>query len=101
MLVLSAVHITKYMTSPVPEEKFRQLLHRTITFLRRLAPISPMCAADCSILEELNATLFGVEEDITSVYRSEGIETGSNVDENSLNPGQVVDRDRRSSRTPV
>lgn len=77
MLVLSAVFNNEYMKTLVPEPKFKRLLQRTIGFLRRLAPISPTCAADCSILEKFQNTLFGVGEEFKGVYMNEGVEAMS------------------------
>jgi hypothetical protein len=74
MLVLAAVYNTNHMRSLVPGTRFRELLVRTIRFLRKLAPISPTCACDCGILEKFNNYLFGVGEELESVYRNEGIE---------------------------
>ncbi|GIZ48832.1 hypothetical protein CKM354_001187800 [Cercospora kikuchii] len=74
MLVLSAAFNSKYIDPLVPRERFKSLLERTISFLRRLAPISPTCAADCGILEKFNRTLFPLEEDMKPHYRNEGIE---------------------------
>ena len=50
MLVLSATMHTHYLKTLVDHGKFKKLLLRTIKFLRRLAPISPTCQADCLIL---------------------------------------------------
>lgn len=77
MLVLSATFNTLYLKSLVPEEDFQRLLERTISFLRRLGPISPTCHTDCIILEKISRSLFGVAEDQKHVYRNEGIEPQS------------------------
>lgn len=73
MLVLSAAFNSAYMRTIVPEDRFKQLLERTIRFLRRLAPISPTCAADCGILEKFNMTLFGVAKEHKDIYHNQGV----------------------------
>ena len=60
MLVLAATFNSTHMKGLVPEDHFRRLLERTITFLRRLGPISPTCRIDCSILEKIQRVLFEV-----------------------------------------
>ena len=62
MLVLSAAYHNKYCKKLVDVERFQPLLIRTISFLRRLGPISPTCAIDCAILEKINKLLFGVAQ---------------------------------------
>jgi len=72
MLVLSACH-QSYLKSLVPTDRFQVLMERTIKFLRRLAPISPTCAADCGILEKFNHTIFRSASAHPGVYRNEGV----------------------------
>ncbi|KAK5119423.1 hypothetical protein LTR85_007523 [Meristemomyces frigidus] len=74
MLVLSATFYNRYLNKLVPPERFQGLLERTISFLRRLAPISPTCNIDCSILEKIHRQLFGLPQDVKHFYRNEGIE---------------------------
>lgn len=76
MLVLAASY-NSYLKTFIPEERFRNLLERTITFLRRLAPISTTCTLDCSILEKINRLLFPTPPDVKQVYRNEGYEPQS------------------------
>lgn len=73
MLVLAATFNCRHMKSLVPEDRFRRLLERTITFLRRLGPISPTCKIDCSILEKIQRVLFDVPADEKHVYLNEGV----------------------------
>ena len=75
MLVLSATYYNKWLKTLVARDRFHGLLERTIRFLRRLSPISPTCAHDCSILEKITTLLFGVSPDQKHLYRNEGIET--------------------------
>jgi hypothetical protein len=42
----------------VDETNLRDLLSRTISFLDRLAPISPTCQADCLILKKVQRLIF-------------------------------------------
>lgn len=74
MLVLSATYRHPVLKRIVNENKFHRLLQRTITFLRRLAPISPTCQADCGILEKFSNTLFPSAREMPSIYRDEGVE---------------------------
>ncbi|CAK4033147.1 hypothetical protein DOTSEDRAFT_72963 [Lecanosticta acicola] len=74
MLVLSATYSHNILKIIVDEKKFHRLLQRTITFLRRLAPISPTCQADCGILEKFSNTLFPTARELPGVYRDEGVE---------------------------
>jgi len=74
MLVMSATYWNRYLKKLVPADRFQVLLQRTITFLRRLGPISPTCTVDCSILEKLQRQLFGIPPHARDVYRNEGIE---------------------------
>lgn len=74
MLVLCATFTTDYMKQIVQTDKFRERLHRTIGFLRKLAPISPTCAADCGILEKFNNLLFPVSSEQPDIYHNEGVE---------------------------
>ncbi|KAH9819796.1 C6 zinc finger protein domain-containing protein, partial [Teratosphaeria destructans] len=73
MLVLSATYYNKALSPLVDKERFRKLLERTIRFLRKLAPISPTCRIDCSILESIQKKLFGLPSDTKHVYHNEGI----------------------------
>jgi hypothetical protein len=59
MLVLSATWRTHYLRKLIDQERFETLLGRTISFLRKLSPISPTCQLDCSILEKIQRVLFG------------------------------------------
>ncbi|EME42038.1 hypothetical protein DOTSEDRAFT_72963 [Dothistroma septosporum NZE10] len=74
MLVLSAAYQSNMLRSWVPQERFKYLIERTITFLRRLAPISPTSAADCGILEKFNNILFPAASEEPHVYKNEGVE---------------------------
>ena len=69
MLVLSATYYNKWLKTLVPVDRFWRLLERTITFLRRLAPISPSCADDCVILEKITQLVFGGSPAPKQVYR--------------------------------
>ncbi|KAK3709023.1 hypothetical protein LTR37_011187 [Vermiconidia calcicola] len=77
MLVLSATHYNKWLKTLVPTGRFQELLERTITFLRRLGPISPTCSHDCSILERIHRLIFGLSPDAKHLYRNEGVEPPS------------------------
>lgn len=77
MLVLSAAYESPLLGTWVPQERFQQLMQRTITFLRRLAPISPTSAADCGILEKFNKILFPTASEEPHVYKNEGVEAMS------------------------
>lgn len=74
MLVLSATYYNNYLKKLVPPERFQRLLERTISFLRRLAPISPTCNIDCGILEKIHRQLFDIPQDVKHFYRNEGVE---------------------------
>lgn len=76
MLVLCAVYKSA-MAGFIDESKLRRLLERTIRFLRRLAPISPTCTADCSILEKFRNFLFPTDPDLPDLYKDEGVEAMS------------------------
>ena len=72
MLVLAAVYYDKTLKRLIEDvPRFKRLLDRTIRFLRRLAPISPTCANDCGILENIRHRLFGVPDDVKEVYDGE------------------------------
>ena len=71
MLVLAATFYNNWLKQLVPEQRFRALLERTIGFLRKLAPISPTCFHDCSILEGISGVLFGPPADQMHIYRNE------------------------------
>ncbi|KAI9812570.1 MAG: hypothetical protein M1827_004559 [Pycnora praestabilis] len=58
LLVLSATYRSD-MQSLVPREKLENLLRRTISFLRRLAPVSPTLKTDTKILENVERVVFG------------------------------------------
>jgi hypothetical protein len=77
MLVLAAVFRSNTCSKLVPELRFRQLLQRTIGFLRKLAPISPTCQHDCAILERINKRLFS--GDHPEIYRNEREPSSTNV----------------------
>ncbi|KAF2158413.1 hypothetical protein M409DRAFT_31077 [Zasmidium cellare ATCC 36951] len=62
MLALCATFTTDHMKQIVQTDEFRERLPRTISFLGKLAPISPTCAADCSILEKFNDLLFPIKQ---------------------------------------
>jgi hypothetical protein len=68
MLVLSATWRTHYMREYIDQERFETLLGRTISFLRKLSPISPTCKLDCSILEKIQRVLFGTPPAEKPVY---------------------------------
>ena len=68
MLVLSATWRTHYMREHINQERFETLLGRTISFLRKLSPISPTCKLDCSILEKIQRVLFGTPPAEKPVY---------------------------------
>lgn len=71
MLVLSATWRTEYLRMLIDQERFQNLLNRTIRFLRKLAPISPTCQLDCSILEKIQRVLFGIPADEKPMYHGE------------------------------
>lgn len=71
MLVLSATYHNGSLKKLVPAERFQALLERTIKFLRRLGPISPTCAIDCSILEKIHRRLFGVTSEAKHLFSNE------------------------------
>lgn len=72
MLVLAAVYYDKTLKRLIEDvPRFKRLLDRTIRFLRRLAPISPTCANDCSILEKIRHRLFGLPDDVKEIYQNE------------------------------
>ena len=72
MLVHAAVYYDKTLKILIEDvPRFRRLLDRTIRFLRRLAPISPTCANDCSILEKIRHRLFGVPDEAKDIYQNE------------------------------
>ncbi|WPH00151.1 Hypothetical protein R9X50_00297400 [Acrodontium crateriforme] len=71
MLVLSATYHTPHLNELVKRDEFRALLQRTITFLRRLVPISPTCEYDCSLLENIQRMLFKLPPDEKAVYLGE------------------------------
>ncbi|KAK4556162.1 hypothetical protein LTR86_006859 [Recurvomyces mirabilis] len=73
MLVLAATFYSRHMRKLVDETRFRELLQRTITFLRRLGPISPTSQIDCGILERIQQTLFGPPPDEKHHYANEGV----------------------------
>lgn len=70
MLVLSAAYYTPWLKAFVDTDRFEKLLSRTVTFLRRLARISPTCAIDCQILEKVSLCIFGAG-DQKHVYHNE------------------------------
>ncbi len=71
MLVLSATWRTEYLRKLIDPDRFQRLLSRTIGFLRRLAPISPTCQLDCSILEKIQRVLFGIPPEEKPMYHGE------------------------------
>lgn len=71
MLVLSATWRIPYMRKLIDQERFQNLLSRTIGFLRKLSPISPTCQLDCSILEKIQRVLFGIPPDEKPMYHGE------------------------------
>ena len=72
MLVLAAAFNTPYLRTLVDKERFQRLLGRTITFLRKLSPISPTCYNDCGILEGISRLLFPTTTaDAKGLYRNE------------------------------
>ena len=73
MLVLSAAFQDGVLKRMIDEERFKYLLERTISFLRRLAPISPTCGIDCGILENIQRVLFGTSEEDRHFYKNEGV----------------------------
>ena len=77
MLVLSAAFYNRYLSQLVNRERFQYLLERTISFLRRLSPISPTCSIDCSILEKIQRLLFPVKSEEKYIYQNEGVENMS------------------------
>lgn len=77
MLVLCAVYNNSWMKSNVEADKLSELLNRTISFLRKLSPISPTCKADCGILEKFRNHLFPIKEEANAVYKEEGVEPNS------------------------
>lgn len=80
MLVLAAAYNNRYLRNFVDKDRFHQLIERTIGFLRRLAPISPTCAFDCSILERISRYLFATPlADTKMIYRNEGYEPQSST----------------------
>ncbi|KAK3643851.1 hypothetical protein LTR56_009946 [Elasticomyces elasticus] len=84
MLVVSAIYNNNAMKGLVIASndterlsRFKSQLARTIRFLRRLSPISPTCGVDCSILEDIQKSLFGVPADQKHVYLNEVTFDGS------------------------
>lgn len=77
MLVLCAVRNNLWMKDAVDAGELHRLLDRTISFLRKLAPISPTCKADCGILEKFRNHLFPMKEEAKGVYKEEGVEPNS------------------------
>jgi hypothetical protein len=71
MLVLSATWRTHYLRKLIDQERFEFLLGRTISFLRKLSPISPTCQLDCSILEKIQRVLFGIPPEEKPMYHGE------------------------------
>ncbi|KAK0850701.1 hypothetical protein LTR91_012315 [Friedmanniomyces endolithicus] len=78
MLVLSATYYSSYLNFLVSDQKdrFQRLLSRTIKFLKRLSAISPTCAVDYAILENIQKALFHVPPEERHIYRNEGITEG-------------------------
>jgi hypothetical protein len=74
MLVLSSAFYNNVLRTFVPEERFQELLTRTIGFLRKLINISPTCKHDCVILESISKLMFNVPDDEKHVYANEGVE---------------------------
>lgn len=74
MLVLSATYRTHFSHALVSPDRFNSLMLRTIGFLRKLAPISPTCAADCGILEKFYSVLFPGHSEAPQTYHNEGVE---------------------------
>ena len=71
MLVLSATWRTHYLRKLIDQEGFETLRGRTISFLRKLSPISPTCQLDCSILEKIQRVLFGIPPEEKPMYHGE------------------------------
>jgi hypothetical protein len=59
MLVLSAAWRTHDLRRFIDQDRFQELLDRTIGFLSKLSSISPTCRDDCKILEKIRQLLFG------------------------------------------
>ncbi|KAK3115158.1 hypothetical protein LTR53_005800 [Teratosphaeriaceae sp. CCFEE 6253] len=74
MLVLAATSYSNILKFMLDEARFRELLARTIAFLRKLSAISPTCAIDCLMLERIQTALFHVPADQKHVYMNEGVE---------------------------
>jgi hypothetical protein len=74
MLVLSAAHYNPVMKDIVPADRLKQLLERTITFLRRLSAISPTSMIDCVTLEKIKHALFPHSQEDKHIYKNEGVE---------------------------
>lgn len=77
VLVLCAVYHNEWSRKLVEADKLSELLDRTISFLRKLSPISPTCKADCGILEKFRNLLFPIKEEAKAVYKEEGVEPNS------------------------
>jgi len=74
MLVLSATYHRDFLKNIIQRDRLQALLLRTISFLRRLIPISPTCSLDCMVLEAIQNTLFGVAKQDKHVYDGEAAE---------------------------
>ncbi|KAI7462081.1 hypothetical protein KC357_g8578 [Hortaea werneckii] len=62
MLVLSAAFQDGVLKQMIDEERFKYLLERTRSFLRRWTPTWTTCAFECGILESIQRALFGKKE---------------------------------------
>jgi len=59
MLVLSAAWSTHDLRRFIDQDRFQELLDRTIGLLSKFSSISPTCREDCNILEKIQQFLFG------------------------------------------
>lgn len=86
MLVLSATWRNDHMRKLIDSERFKRLLRRTIRFLCKLAPISPTCKLDCSILEKIERILFGIPSDERPIYDDEKGLTNTTAPQKATGP---------------
>ena len=59
VLVLSAAWCNYDLRRLIDQDRFQELLNRTIGFLSKFSSISPTCREDCNILEKIRQFLFG------------------------------------------
>ncbi|KAF2858849.1 hypothetical protein K470DRAFT_220355 [Piedraia hortae CBS 480.64] len=59
LVVLSATYFSPTTNHLIDKNTYHSLLRRTIRFLEKLAPISPTCEIDASILAKIEGEVFG------------------------------------------